>query len=186
MVKMKRYMNLHYGQIPTLRKTIRTALDIKGRDIIYALMDCFAADPFSAEYYLHLFSAALMIEQVSELVYTGKNGLFRKLPEAAYRLDIFEGWAETPEEVTGISPEDSVLIHRMLWQVADIVCPVIACASEQISVWDYAYAIDYVRRHCGDLQKPEKDGIFPFPVNYPDYDWRNGDAEMKRIYFNEH
>ncbi len=99
---------------------------------------------------------------------------------------IFEAWAETPQEFCdilrdrGVTPEAAERVHRILWQTADLVCPMAALLSEQYFVSEYAYAIDYVIRHGGDLPKPEFSHMFP--KNYPDFNYTEGIAEELKKY----
>lgn len=71
------------------------------------------------------------------MVYKGKNGRYKKLSAERYKYEIFEGYAETVEEVfertkyAGISELDAENIHKMIWQIADVVCSMIACMDEQ-------------------------------------------------------
>lgn len=72
----------------------------------------------------------------------------------------------------GVSETEVEWIHKMIWQIADLVCPMIACMSEQAFVSEYAYAIDYVIRHGRDLPKPDIAELFP--RNYSDYNYWEG------------
>lgn len=79
------------------------------------------------------------------MVYRGADGVYGKLPTQKYKESIFESRAEFPEEVYdiikkyGVSEAEAELIHKMIWQIADLVCPMIACMSEQAFVSEYAY-----------------------------------------------
>lgn len=174
----KKYADLHYGQIPTLKKTIRDELSKSGIAAIYSLMRCFTYDMDSIDYMIQVLVTANYLERISCLVYKGTDGVYRKLPTQKYKESIFESRAELPEEVYdiikeyGVSETEAELIHKMIWQIADLVCPMIACMSEQAFVSEYAYAIDYVIRHRCDLPKPEIDELFP--RNYPDYHYYEG------------
>lgn len=123
--------------------------------------------------------AAAFFERVSCLVYGQKDGRYHKLPEKDYRIELFDYWAETPEEVLqllgkGYKIEDAEHIHKLIRQVADLVCPMMACG-QQAFVSDYAYAIEYVVRNDGDLPKPEIK--YMFPLNYKNYHSNEGIAE---------
>lgn len=76
--------------------------------------------------------------------------------------------------------EQAEHIFRLVWQVADIVCPMMACVCEQAFVSEYAYAIEYVIRHNVEFPKPEITLLFP--GNYPDYNYSEGIAEEIREY----
>lgn len=56
--------------------------------------------------------------------------------------------------------------NKKVWQIADVVCPMMACAGEQAFIHEYAFAMDYVIRHRGDLPKPKMTLLFP---DYPNY-----------------
>ena len=49
------------------------------------------------------------------------------------------------------------------------------CITEQAFVSEYAYAIEYVIRHNGNLPKPEIKWMFP--TNYEDYNYTEGIAK---------
>lgn len=174
----KKYADLHNGQIPTLKKAIRDELSQSGIAAIYSLMRCFTYDMDSIDYMIQVLVTANYLKRISCLVYKGADGVYRKLPTQKYKESIFESRAELPEEVYdiikkyGVSEAEAELIHKMIWQIADLVCPMIACMSEQAFVSEYAYAIDYVIRHRCDLPKPEIDELFP--RNYPDYHYNEG------------
>ena len=165
-----KYTDLNYGQIPTLYKTIRAELSKSGTSAIFSLLRCFTYDVGSNDYMIQVFLTANYLERISCLVYKGADGKFKKV--------IFESYAETPREIYertreyAVSEAEVKWIHKMIWQIADLVCPMIACMCEQAFVSEYAYAIDYVIRHRGDLPKPDIDGLFP--KNYPDYKYWEG------------
>lgn len=168
-----KYTNLHIGQIPTTYKAIKFELFNIGSSAILSLMRCFGYKTGSDNYINQVLVTANLLERISCLVYKGKNGRYKKLSAERYKYEIFEGYAETVEEVfertkyAGISELDAENIHKMIWQIADVVCSMIACMDEQAFVSEYAYAIDYVIRHSGNLSKPEM-GLL-FPKNYPEY-----------------
>ena len=78
----------------------------------------------------------------------------------------------------GVSEAGAWLIYKKVWQIADLVCPMMACISEQAFVLEYAYAIDYVMRSGSELPKPDMLGLFP--KNYPDYRYWEGQT-VERI-----
>ena len=118
------------------------------------------------------------LERISCLVYKSSGGKYKKLSENKYKKVIFESYAETPHEIYDriqkyrVSETEAEWIHKMIWQIADLVCPMIACMSEQAFVSEYAYAIDYVIRRGCDLPKPDIAELFP--RNYSDYNYREG------------
>ena len=80
----------------------------------------------------------------------------------------------------GVTREKADHIYKLVWQVADLVCPMMACEVEQAFISEYAYAIEYVIQHNGDLPKPEISILFP--SNYSDYHYQEGIAETIRNY----
>lgn len=174
----KKYTDLHYGQIPTIYQAIKDELWKSGTAAILSLLRCFIYDVDSNDYMIQVLLTANYLERISCLVYKGKGGEDKKLSENKYKKFIFEGSAETPREIYDIiqkyrvSETEAEWIHKMVWQIADLVCPMIACMSEQAFVSEYAYAIDYVIRHGHDLPKPDIAELFP--RNYSDYNYWEG------------
>ena len=172
---------LHPKQIPTRAYAVKRQLWELGFKAIYSLLYCLSSEPGSYEQKNHMILTAILFERISCPVYLGKDGFWRKPPVKKYYYEIFEGWAETPNEIydriasRGVTPERAKHIHKLVWQIADLVCPMMACDHEQAFVSEYAYAIEYVITHDGDLPKPEIKHIFP--ENYPDYDYTKGIAE---------
>lgn len=76
----KKYTDLHYGQIPTLKKAIRDELSQSGIAAIYSLMRCFTYDMDSIDYMIQVLVTANYLERISCLVYKGADGVYRKLP----------------------------------------------------------------------------------------------------------
>ena len=179
MKKMSHY--LHPKQILTTRREVKACLSWRAYNTARAILRCLTLSPEDPEYLTWLYVAASSLERISCPVYRDKDGLIRKLKEKDYRKEIFEGWAETPEEVYdrtkeyGVTPEGAVLIHKEMWQIADLVCPKMACATEHGFISEYAYDVDYVIRHKGDLPKPEIRLLFP--QNYEDYHYTEGVAK---------
>ena len=175
-MKMK---ELHWKQIPTTCATLRGELSWKGHTAVYALIKCILNEG-KPEYKNYLIVAADCFERVSCLVYRS-GGRFKKPYAEKYKREVFDAWAETPEELRGRIEEcggDAALTHRCfktIRRIADIVCPMMACMDEQGFVSEYAYAIDYVIKRGGDLPEPLVRGLFP--TNYSDYDYTAGVAE---------
>lgn len=173
-----KYTDLHYGQIPTLYQALKSELSKSGTAAIFSLMRCFTYDVDSNDYMIQVFLTANYLERISCLVYKGKDRKYKKLSGNKYKEVIFESYAEIPQEIYdrireyGISETEAELIHKMVWQIADLVCPMIACMNEQAFVSEYAYAIDYVIRHGGNLPKPDIAGLFP--RNYSNYNYWEG------------
>lgn len=175
----------HPGQIPTTRKAIEHTVMEYDFKTIKALVRCMVNEENENLYKNYLMIAASCYERISCLIYKDK-GIYEKLSEDDYKYELFEGLAETVEEVFdllkdyGINMERAKYIHKLVWQVADIVCPMIACVDEQGFISEYAYAIDYVIKHKGNLCKPEMRMIFP--TNYEDYHCTEGIAKEIKEY----
>lgn len=182
-----KYTDLHYGQIPTLYQAIKSELSKSGTAAIFSLLRCFTYDVDSNDYMIQVLLTANYLERISCLVYKSSNRKYKKLSENKYKKVIFESYAETPQEIYdriqkyGVSATEAEWIHKMVWQIADLVCPMIACMSEQAFVSEYAYAIDYVIRHGCDLPKPDIAELFP--RNYSDYNcWEGPLVDKVREY----
>ena len=167
----------------------------QGGSAIFSLMKCLVSEPGSFRQKNYMIITAISLHRISRLVYF-KEGRYQKLPIEKYYYYIFEGDAETPEEVCdwiktlgrncswieqyGITQEKANHIFKLIWQIADLVCPMMACNVEQAFVSEYAYAIEYVIHHNGDLPKPKI--LELFPTNYPDYEYDAGIAKTIRDY----
>lgn len=173
-----KYTDLHYGQIPTLYQALKSELSKSGTAAFFSLLRCFTYDVDSNDYMIQVLLTANYLERISCLVYKSSDGKYKKLSENKYKKAIFESYAETPHEIYDriqkyrVSETEAEWIHKMIWQIADLVCPMIACMSEQAFVSEYAYAIDYVIRHGRDLPKPDIAELFP--RNYSDYNYWEG------------
>ena len=178
--------NLHPKQIPTKMHVIHMELFDIGAYVMDPLVDCLFCEAGSSEQKNYLIAAALYFERASCPVCQDRDGSIRKPPLKTYYDLLFEGRGETPEEIYGHiagrggTPEQARHIHKLVWQIADLVCPMMACRDEQLFVSEYAYAIDYVIRRNGDLPKPDIKHVFP--LNYPDYDYTKGIAAEVQQY----
>ena len=169
--------------MPTTKKTIRRILSDKDHKFIFSVFRLFTCEPQSNEYKNNLLIAAIILENIGALVYKGADGKYHKLSDKIYRTRLFEAYSETPEEIQEyiarygkiLTEDESKQIHKMIWQIADLICPMLTSMSEQGFVSEYAYAIDYVIRHNGNLESPVI-GHF-FPSNYPDYKYDEGIAK---------
>ena len=184
---MKIEDRVHPGHILTKRKNIYEELMFGGYDAIMSLLKCFTYEKGSYRQKNQIILTACIFERLACPVYAGRDGIVKKLPESKYHSAIFEAFAETPGEIYdrigkyNISPEEAEHIFKIVCQIADLVCPMMACATERAFASEYAYAIEYVILHDGDLPKP--DITLLFPSNYPDYHYQEGIAgEMRRCY----
>lgn len=127
--------------------------------------------------------ATIILENIGSLVYKGADGNYHKLSDKIYRTRLFESSAETPDEIREyiarygkiLTENESKHIYKMIWQIADLVCPMLTSMLEQGFISEYAYAIDYVISHNGNLEPPVI-GHF-FPSNYSDFKYSEGIAE---------
>ena len=171
---------IHWRQIPTKKRVIKTYLGGISHNANSALLRALTSEQGSYYQKNKIVIDAALFERLSCLVYRGSDGPYHKLPDKEYRRGLFEAWAETLDEVCHLLGKrftlaDAEHIHKLIWQVADLVCPMMALESEQFFVGEYAYAIEYVIRHDGVLPKPEiKRGV---PSNYKDYNDNEGIAE---------
>ena len=133
---------IHYGQIPTKLKTIKTEIFDQGHKAIYALLKCLVSEPNSFQQKNQIIVAASLFERISCLVYFGKEGYYQKPSVDKYYKDIFEGFAETPEEVYdrikrfGVTEEKANHIFKLVWQSTALL--------EQIRTIDKCRLIKYV------------------------------------------
>ena len=163
------------GQIPTQPYIIILELFECGPKTIDALVRCLLCEPGSYAQKNCTIVAASYWERAAGLVYWADDGSVRKPALAKYYDLVFDTWAATPDALYRTAADRGVTREQ-----ADLVCPMMACADEQLSVADYAYAIEYVLRHNGDLPKPDIRHVFP--LNYPDYDRTKGIAEEVEQY----
>ena len=128
-----KYTDLHYGQIPTLYQALKSELSKSGTAAIFSLLRCFTYDVDSNDYMIQVLLTANDLERISCLVYKSSDRKYKKLSENKYKKVIFESYAETPQEIYdrihkyGVSETEVEWIHKMIWQIADLVCPMIAC-----------------------------------------------------------
>ena len=177
---------IHMGQIPTKLATVKSEIFNQGTKAIHSLFNCLVSEQNSFRQKNHIVITAALFERISCLVYYGKEGYYQKPSADKYSREIFKRFAETPEEVYdrikryGATREKADRIYKLVWQVADLICPMMACVVEQASIGEYAYAIEYVIRHNGDLPRSEISILFP--SNYADYRCKEGIAETIRYY----
>lgn len=174
-MKMK---NIHPKQIPTKLCIIRAELWETGTTAVELLMNCLLSEPNSSKqklrrhFYLNEFLALYIGEKTDRIAnrrsksITGRYS--RIMPK--HRKKCLSGLKKY-----GVSPEKAEHIHKLIWQTADLICPMIACLSEQTFVSEYAYAIEYVINHNGNLPKPKFSCLFP--TNYTDYHYNESIAK---------
>ena len=135
--KTLRYDYVHWGQIPTKKRVIKTALWFDGHKAVRALLNALTSEQGSYVQKNYMLIAAAIFERISCLIYSGSDGLYHKLPEKTYRIELFEDWAETPEEVLGriridgYTLEKAEHIHKLIWHVTDPVRQMMNSSTEQ-------------------------------------------------------
>lgn len=156
---MTPYKILAPNQILTTRKGIVTQLIFQSYLVFRTVLRCVSQPPDAPDYLLRLYAAASCLERLSAPVYRTKQGEIKKLSAAIYRRRIFDPYAETPEELFdhakdyGAAEEDAARFHKILYRIADTVCPMVAKTDGRYFLYEYAAAIDSAIR---DL--PTKDG----------------------------
>jgi hypothetical protein len=132
----------------------------------------------SDRYYNYLIIAAVKLEKLSCLVYKDEAGNSKKPKASIYFEEVFESWTEYPEDVRNAcsmlneAHDKALEVYMMLWALAKVVCPMMSCEKEQAFVRDYAYAIEYVVKHDGNLDTPNMQGLVP--LNYIDFNYNEG------------
>ena len=175
-------------QIPTDRHTIQMEFLRWASNLPRTLCKCILSEPGSDEYNRNLLVSAVILERVASLVYRCWDGKYSKPSPKTYQAELFKPYAESPEEVFGLAaesgatPETAEHVHKSLWQIADLVCPMMANVLEHGFVSEYAYAIDYVIRHNGTLPEPEFKHPFLFPTNYENYHYQENVSEGVRAF----
>ena len=142
--------DLRPRQIPTSWSVRSNELFARAQPAIRSLCRCITDGPDSPEYMNHLVAAAMQLERISCLGARNSDGPFRKFDEQFYKRFIFKAQAVTPGEVydrlaeQGVTTDaaECIRIHKIIWKIAALVCPMMACTSEQAFISEYAYAID--------------------------------------------
>lgn len=163
--------DLHYKQIPTTYKAIKEQLETFSYKLPKMLIKCI----LNEKDILSLTVASAYLEMLSRYVYSGKDNSYKKPKAKIYKIILFEHYAETASEVKSLadnlgekdlSPEST---HKVLWQIADLVCEMMAVTNEQATLSEYVYAIKYVIENTDNLPKPEMNLLFP--ENYENYNY---------------
>ena len=166
---MKRRENLHIKQIPTTKYVIEREIRFRGWSAMIALVYALLCEADGREQAARVAKAAAVFERISCLVYVRKDGSVHKPERKTYYERLFGTWAEEEINAYGLTAEKAAHVRKLVEQIAELVCPMMACADKQLFDFQYEYAIEYVIRHGGALPKPEIRHVFP--TNYPDYQW---------------
>ncbi|MBO4413850.1 MAG: hypothetical protein IKX86_01115 [Clostridia bacterium] len=156
-------------------KTIRTQTDYAGYAAAYLLLGCLTSERGSGEYKNYLIAAAMKYEKIGCLIYKNAEGDYVKPPAKMYDKYFFDAWLETAGEIRDrVMPRREVTLQeaeymlKLVRKISGIVCPMMATYGEHLTVIEYAYSIDYVISHGGDIPDPVFDYSL-FPENYPDF-----------------
>ena len=184
----------HHGQILTTKKTIIHHI----WDIDHAVSEntvlLIAMGEDTPNYHLRLYSVCAKLYYLSKLVYRGKNGI-GKLSAERYAEELFDGFAETKEEIAdilehcnnrlncGIEITDQLVdyTYQCLQLIKALWCAFIACTIEQAYIHEFAYAFEYVIKNRGNLPVPEYRRPAFFPYNYENFNY----TEDVAAYFEE-
>ena len=181
--KKKKFELGHCGQILTTRDTLRDFMNEIDRAVSVSTV-CLISDGLRGEVdYLRLYAVCARLYYLSKLVYKRKTGV-AKLSAEGYRHYLFDGFAETEEEVRTILQEADAGEHdaakqdehieqvfRCLLVLEKLWCRAIACVTEQVCIPELAYSFEYVIERKGEIAEPEFAGTSGiFPINYNDYD----------------
>ncbi len=180
----------HYGQILTTKRTIVDFIRDADNPVTVNTIWLMVLGLDHPESRLRLYSVCARLYYLSKLVYKGKNGL-KKLPDAKYKKGLFEGHAETVDEIMyavehwnvetpmehmEISRAHAEEVFARLTVLEDIWCRFLACLWEQAYIPEYAYAFEYVmKKDVIDLVSPEyTEESDLFPQNYEDFNYTEG------------
>lgn len=171
MYKENKGFCLHPLCIETYKRVIYFQIFDYSYDFINNLTMAIISKQGSHKQLNHILVAADILERIARLAYRNKAGKYVKLKEEEYRL-LFDANADCPEEIYDMMArmsecrtraeliarlaesktkkrDNSVYLkkteyaHKLIWQIADIVCPMIAC-EKQVSIRELEYAIRYV------------------------------------------
>ena len=167
-------MDYHYGQIVTKRKNIKEMLGAKGTRTLMAIVFCIYTGPEHNLYNVNLLAASMNLQLLGTLVYKGKGG-YKKLPRRLYEIDLFEGFAEFPDEVEilikrlGFIPEEREVqyVYNVLYAIKPLILEWLTMTNEIAYAPEFAYHIDYfIRNRVEHMPEPEVWAVAP--QNYPD------------------
>ncbi|MCF2656951.1 hypothetical protein [Lacrimispora saccharolytica] len=179
----------HYGQIVTKRKNIKEILGAKGTRTLMAIVFCIYVGPEHELYYVNLLAASMNLQLLGTLVYKGKGG-YKKLSRRLYEIDLFEDFAEFPDEVEtlikrlGFIPEEREVqyVYNVLYAIKPLILEWLTMTNEIAYAPEFAYHIDYFIRNKVE-HMPEPEIIAISPRNYPK-DYKIGiDEGIFKLYF---
>ena len=139
---------------------------------------CIAVGKEHPQFDLALYAVCSKLHFLSRLWWkSGKQWV--KLSAERYDMELFEGKAETQEEVSNIlkstfglefALEMSPGVFHQLKLIRQLWCHMIASTREQVRLSELAFALEYVLDHQENLPDPQfRDEAGLFPDNYVDF-----------------
>lgn len=174
------WLSLEYRPwgIPTQRRGIRDYINMEEWSIVSLTVFCIAVGKEDPRFDLALYAVCSKLHFLSRLWWkSGKEWV--KLSAERYDMELFEGKAETQEEVSDIlkstfglesALEMSPGVFHQLKLIRQLWCHMIASTREQVYLSELALALEYVLDRHGDLPDPQFrcEGDL-FPCNYEDF-----------------
>lgn len=183
---------LPYGYIVTTRKAIDEYIDEISYAVTYNAVYLISIGLNGNIDYLRLYSVCSKLFFLEKLLYA-EDGVYKKLKAKDYIKKLFEGLAETPDEIESILNRmhkvkefdpcvDKIGHVNRVFQCLNLIemlwCRGISRLYQRMLIPELAYAFEYVILHKGKLPKPEFENESSlFPSNYVNYDNNTGLAE---------
>lgn len=164
--------------IPTQRRGIRDYMNMEEWSIVSLTVFCIAVGKEDPRFDLALYAVCSKLHFLSRLWWkSGKQWV--KLSAERYDMELFEGKAETQEEVADIlkclpgltlTSEMARSVFHQLKIIRQLWYHMIASTREQVFLSELAFALEYVLDRHGDLPDPQFrcEGDL-FPCNYEDF-----------------
>ncbi len=182
----------HYGQILTNKETIQSFMGDVEHPVVMNTLYLLLEGVGDTEKRLRLYSVCSRLYYLSKLVYRDGEKIV-KLSSDEYEKGLFEGYAEDKIDIgfvlsywndrhsdLRLNVTDELLdeVWEAFLRIKALWLRFIACRHEQIYIPEYAYALEYVYMHKGELPMPEYSNDFGvFPNNYKDFNCSEGIAD---------
>ena len=183
---MKSTYLIHPEQIVTNKRTIQTALWDISSEVPGGLIVLLYRGLKEQEDYLRLFSICSRLENLSKMVYKGRDGV-KKPSYDLYDHWLFEIRYETKGDIryilknygdkVEIDESETEKIFKMYQTIKMLWLRMVSNVGEIAFLSEYAYAFEYVRSKGADIPLPEYENEDIFPCNYDGYDYDRGIAE---------
>ena len=174
------WLSLEYRPwgIPTQRRGIRDYMNMEEWSIVSLTVFCIVVGKEDPRFDLALYAVCSKLHFLSRLWWkSGKQWV--KLSAERYDVELFEGKAETQEEVSDVlkntfglesALEMSPGVFHQMKLIRRLWCHMIASTREQVFLSELAFALEYVLDRHGDLPDPQFrcEGDL-FPCNYEDF-----------------